>query len=126
MVANISVGCLLRLITCWGDCDHLVSHLPETDRLNRKGCLFKVYLPLIFAGFQLQIEQGTDLLVKQNLRKYWKTIPLTFTLFLTTIVLTNASKGENILNIIAPPADKPFTNFRELYKNGGLSFTQKA
>ncbi|OXA47974.1 hypothetical protein Fcan01_17295 [Folsomia candida] len=62
-------------------------------------------------GFQLQIEQGTDLLVKQNLRKYWKTIPLTFTLFLTTIVLTNASKGENILNIIAPPADKPFTNF---------------
>lgn len=116
------MGFVLQLIIVWGDFDQLLSHLPETGRPKRLRRFFEFSLP-IFAGFQLQIEQGTGLLASKNLRKYWTGIPLTFPLFLTTIVLTNSFKGENIINIIAP-ADKPFAHFRDLYTNGFTFFSE--
>ncbi|OXA42151.1 hypothetical protein Fcan01_23163 [Folsomia candida] len=105
---------------------NIITHSPfgyslVTDtksHLKRRSQFFEYHFPLVFAGFQLQLEQGTDSLININLRQYWKTIPLTFPLFLATIVLTNAFKGDNIMNIISPPADKPFINFRDLYSTG--------
>lgn len=120
LLANISVGFLLRLIIDLGDRDHPVSHSAQRSQLRPQG----YHLSYIFSGFQLQLEQGTDSLTNPNLRKYWKTILLTFPLFLASIVLTNAFKGDNVINIIAPPADQPFTNFRELYTNGFISYTK--
>lgn len=122
LVANLSLGFFLRLIIGWGHYDKPVSHPPQTNRVRRQGECFE-YLPLTFAGFELQLEQGTDSLSNPTLRKYWKTILLTFPHFLATIVLTNAFKGDNVINLIAPPADKPFTNFRDVYTNGFVFYS---
>ncbi|OXA44569.1 hypothetical protein Fcan01_20502 [Folsomia candida] len=80
----------------------------------------KNFLPLLLTGFQLQLEQGVTSLSSENFKNI-KMMALLFPFFMVTIVLKNAFKGDNVGNIIAPPADKPFQKFDELYK-GGYTF----